>query len=98
MVDCDGAVLRLCEGVESAVGSRGGYPAGALPAGAVGEHELRLLGPLRAAEQVAERPVAAELAQPRALGPRLDALGDDADAVRMRELDDGGDDRVVLEV
>src|SRR6185437_111031 len=54
--------------------------------------------PLRATEQVAERTVTTELAQSRPLGPRLNALGDDTDAVRVRQLDDRRNDGVVLEV
>src|SRR3954447_5645408 len=73
-------------------------PGGALPAGAVRKHQARLLGAVRAAEQVAERAVAAELAQPRAFRPRLDAFGDNPHAVGVRELDDRRHDAVVLEV
>src|SRR3954463_10879343 len=71
---------------------------GPLPAGAVREHQASLLGALWSAEQVAQRAVAAELAQPGALRPRLDALGHDADAVRMCQLDDGRHDAVAFEV
>src|SRR3954454_17330109 len=79
-------------------GAQAGQPSCATPSGAVREHQPRLLGPLRSAEQVAERTVAAELTQPRTFRPRLHAFGDDANTVRMSELDDRRNDRVVLQV
>src|SRR3954471_17806506 len=78
--------------------ARAGQSSCATPSGAVREHQPCLLRPLRSAEQVAERTVAAELAQPRTFRPRLHAFGDDAHTVRMSELDDGRHDRVVLQI
>src|SRR5262245_8282936 len=52
----------------------------------------------RAREEVPLRPVAAELAQALELHLALDALGDDLQAQRPRDLHDGGDDRGVLVV
>src|SRR3954453_1164301 len=84
--------------MQRALGPRRREPGGALPPGAVRQHQARLLSALRAAEQVAERTVAAELTQPRAFRPRLDAFGDNTHAVGVRELDDRRHDAVVLEV
>ena len=50
----------------------------------------------RPAEQVALSLIAAELPQPVALGGRLDALGDRAEAEVGRQVDDRGDDALVL--
>src|SRR4051812_9863833 len=56
----------------------------------------RVLG--RAAEQVALHEVAAAALQELELFLRLHALGDHLDAERVRERDDGGDDRHLVAV
>src|SRR5438270_9234227 len=82
--------LRLREWVQRALAALHRQLAGAraLPSRAVREHQPGLFGTLRPAEEVAKRPVASELAEPSTFRPRLDAFGDDAHTMRMRQLDD----------
>ena len=62
----------------------------------VGQEGGEGLAVQRAGEEVALHRVAAELAQALELDLALDALGDDLQAERAGDLDDGGDDRRVL--